>query len=136
MNTLELLVATRAKIADPERWSEDADALNEEDEGVGALDDDACRWCAAGALERVASDCFSDDGEARAAYRAGMKALVAAVPDEIKARVDRLFPERECEDDTMYVLHLNDHGGADGWPDHAVVLAAFDRAIEAARVEA
>lgn len=53
MNVVELLTAAKEKIGTPEKWCKETFALDSNGRSVGALDDDACRWCIDGALIAV-----------------------------------------------------------------------------------
>jgi hypothetical protein len=51
----ETLRAARELIADPERWTQGVFARDAEGRSVDPSDDRAVRWCAAGAIWRVAT---------------------------------------------------------------------------------
>lgn len=108
MNALEILKAARALIEDPERWCHGVEAVNAAGEPVAAVTEGACRWCAVGALERVAP-------------RREWLRLIGAFSDYLW---DRGYPGHTFNALAM----LNDNEG------HDAALAAFDAAIT--RVEA
>lgn len=101
----EVLRKARALIADENAWIRNNLAVNHEGAVVLSADSDACKWCALGAIDKVANFLHSPGFEAR-------DAMIRA------AGVDP-------EDDGL--------GDWNDAPErtHAEVLAAFDRAIEA-----
>lgn len=58
MSTKELLIAARAKIADPKNWTQRAYARDAKSESVSSLDADAVCWCAAGAVRWAGGDSY------------------------------------------------------------------------------
>lgn len=53
METVEILKAAREKLAKPGAWTKGCTGRNAEGEYVGARDDEACQWCAYGAVLAV-----------------------------------------------------------------------------------
>jgi hypothetical protein len=98
MTTLEILKGARAKVA--QGWCQHAYALNSLGVSVGVKDEDACRWCPAGAV--IALGDF----------------------DENQNAYDALLAAAEWPGAPM-VTEWNDQKGR----TQAEVLAAFDKAI-------
>lgn len=109
MSALELLKAARERIADPSRWAQRIFALNALGRSVRPWSNDACCWCALGALE------------------ASRLAPTPTPPAELEAK---LALAGELPADCRGIECFND----DGATTHAMVVALFDRAI--ARLEA
>jgi hypothetical protein len=53
VTTVEVLIAAKTLIEDPERWTQHEYALRADGSGTFSLDVDARQWCATGALQRV-----------------------------------------------------------------------------------
>lgn len=105
MTTLDVLKAARELIRDPARWCQDAFACDADGDAVHTLDPQAVRWCAVGALNKVAPSsevsadaygllevaagpiCVSDINDAE-----GHEAVLA-VYDEAIARLEREAPD-------------------------------------------
>ena len=104
------LVAARALIADPLRWTQASYARNAHGDQAAIGSDEACQWCGLGAIYRQ-SDRFSDGG--RDHWVPGLEELTAAGIAESK---DPYFQRIDVINDT--------HG-------HAAVMRVYDRAIEA-----
>lgn len=102
--TLDILIKARELISDPERWTQGVNARNRAGGLTSPENDAAVCWCGIGALCRVAGD--DDLHWAKAVVFLHKTAREAGFKD---------FPD------------FNDTS------THAEVLAAFDRAIEAAR---
>lgn len=116
MTTVEALKAARELISDPAKWTRGAYARDAEGrELTNPKNERAVCWCAAGAVRRFAGD------------RRRATELVRWVVG---------YPGRVYGDTAL--IDLNDGGfGGEGKPRpaparHRKVLAAFDRAIEAA----
>jgi len=105
--TRDILIAARALIADPERWTRRVSARAAAEKVCDATDDAAVAWCATGAIER----CVSDDTEWQ---------------DALEALRSVLVPTTLI---TGHITAWNDRPST----THADVLAAFDRAIERSR---
>jgi hypothetical protein len=105
MNALEILIAARAVIDTPEKLARGYYACAANGRPVRHDDDDAACWCLLGAIKRAGG------------YRTD-----AEIPQSIIALLHRAgVADRAREAD---------------WSDsrpHAVIIAAFDRAIELAR---
>jgi hypothetical protein len=106
----QILAAARALIATPESWTtgttaRDADGRNLGDDERAALDEDAVRWCAGGAIMRAAGDTRTWEPAQRALERV-------------------IDPQRAGP----FIGVWNDMTGR----THGEVLAAFDRAIQQA----
>ncbi len=67
-----LLMDAKALIARPEHWCKEADAKNAKGEWVGATYPSACRFCADGALQRVAGSVEEPLSSARRLMRASI----------------------------------------------------------------
>lgn len=106
MTTKEALVATRALIADRKHWTHDAAARDKHSHRVEAESPRAVRWCAYGALLKVAGN---EDGKL---FSRAFDALTEAARDVAESRG---LPGS--------VFTLNDMGG------HRAILEALDRAI-------
>ncbi len=127
MNTVELLEAARAKIAEPERWTQEYDARDKGGADVDFGHSDAVCWCAAGALGAVACE---DGGLDGVAFDMALKAL------NDSATAYRIEPGTHWWPEVRYqaaIAQANDHKSGDRGADHARVLAIFDRAIAAER---
>ena len=107
MTPKEILIAARAKIEAPERWTQGAYAKTAKRNKANPRSPRATCWCILGAVAAVTGD------NPNRPDRAISSGLAAA------ARVDAY---NEC------VIEWNDTPGR----THAEVLAAFDRAIAAA----
>ena len=121
MRPRELLEAARAKIAEPEHWTQDVEARDAYGNEVGAEHLCAVCWCAGVALWFVAAEQGVADG---IAYDDAAETLNAA------AEATRGTEWTEQAERKRPIAHLNDYrsdGGRAG--DHARVLAAFDRAV-------
>lgn len=105
MTTKEILIAARAKIADPRAWTKGAAARTAGGSPVNPIDDRACSWCILGALDAV--------DRVEGPHRMD---VVAALRREIPP----------CAGD-RFVHNYNDAAAT----EHADVLALFDRAIAA-----
>lgn len=53
----DLLIAARALIEDPSRWTTHSYAKDRDGHSVAEFSGQACKWCAAGALSRAIYDC-------------------------------------------------------------------------------
>jgi hypothetical protein len=102
MNTLEILKAGRALIADPKNWCQGTLAKNNLGEDTDPLYYDACCWCSVGALRKAVGDGHTSTGEAQAH-------LYRALPEGL---------------DDMAIVTFNDT------QTHAKVLAMWDKAIQ------
>jgi len=97
---LDILKAARAKIADPDHWTQGTSARNHDGKYTNPCNYDAVSWCASGALYSVDTSHES--------YHEAIAAL-AGIP---------------APDGAVYkVVEINDNGS------HAEVLALFDAAI-------
>jgi hypothetical protein len=56
MSTVEILKAAKALITDEKNWAQGCIARSASGEEVGALNPTACRFCAVGAIQKVATD--------------------------------------------------------------------------------
>jgi hypothetical protein len=108
VTTIELLEAAKAKIDTPENWCKGDYAKTKKGNPIHSLAEQACQWCSLGALVAVTSSSSQ------------------TVSLRCKA-IDLLFDVVGRD-----VVAFND----DPKTTHADVLAAFDRAIELAKLEA
>ena len=106
----QVLINARALIADPAHWTSCTLARTAEDYVVDWYDRSATKWCGMGAIYRAAYDFVSDTKEAR---RIGNEVAKSVCP----TRWHR-----------GGLPTLNDAHG------HAMVLAVFDKALQAASV--
>ena len=53
MTAKQLLIQARGLIADKSHWCQNTNARNENREKTSILNDDACQWCANGAIIKV-----------------------------------------------------------------------------------
>ena len=107
MTPHQLLIEARALIADPKHWTQETLARDVHgNELSNPASGRAVCWCAHGAIDKVSLD--------RAPYGVIMTA---------KVRLERFAHER----DYASLADMNDRG------DHALVLRAFDTAIEETR---
>jgi len=61
LTTKAILERALAIIEDPERWTQGAYARHANGNPIGPLEENACRWCALGALEKAGDDPVSLD---------------------------------------------------------------------------
>lgn len=122
---LAILEAARAKIADPDNWVKGHNARDADDNRVSPESDEACKFCASGAIKAARHDlretCRSSPGTNTYAQSANARILLGQaltnrsyIPSSIAGR---------C------IIKFND------WPDttHADVMKAFDKAIALAK---
>jgi len=102
---IDLLREARALISDPDKWTQGTLARNAYGSEVAHYSPDACKWCAVGAISRVAAS-------NNASYETEMSAYSALV------QASRILFDSDA------VGEVNDTH------THADVLALFDRAIE------
>ena len=104
----QVLINARALIADPAHWTRCTLACTADGHHVDWYDHSATKWCAMGAIYRAAYDLIGDQKEA------------TRIGDEAAKSIyrPRWF--------TVSLPKINDGQG------HAAVLAAFDKALEAA----
>jgi len=102
MTPLEILRKARDLISDPQRWSRNYYATRSDNAPCGETAEEACKWCAMGAITKVGWP------EAHFDVRVGAKFLLA---DKAKD----LFG--------MGIIDVNEKCG------HAAVLKCFDSAI-------
>lgn len=57
----EVLVKARELIADPERWVQHMNASTADRRMVASTSCDACKWCANGAVMKVAGTCWNEN---------------------------------------------------------------------------
>lgn len=107
MTPKEILIAARAKIEEPERWTQGKFALSPLANQVKPTSRRAVCWCSLGAIAAVTHDDPND------------------VNDDVYWILQRAM---RLPDGVMAVAVWNDAPGR----THAEVLAAFDRAIAAA----
>lgn len=105
MNTVEILTKARELISDESRWTRGSYAVTDEGRFTQPWEDDACRFCALGAIKKAGG--FRDDSNPAAKFLG--EVLRAQFVDN--GRVDDFNDARS----------------------HAEVIALFDRAIAAAR---
>jgi hypothetical protein len=110
MTTLEILIAGRARIDTPERWTRGDWARDANGVGVEPLSPDAVCFCAMGAVDAAAAS------EEYAVYLRAVAALRDAIPKGL--RLISVPTYQDCDTTT-----------------HADVMAMFDRAIEAERAK-
>ena len=113
MTPAELLRAARERIADKEHWAQGRLAVDARNREVPPNDPRAERWCAIGALCRVAdapntSRLWTEPGAPRVYGH-----LIAAAEDELG----------NAQDSLEAVMGINDG------PGHRAVLRLYDRAI-------
>ena len=123
--TVELLTRAKARIADPARWTQHANARNSIGEQVGASDAAAVQWCAHGTLVAEMVDCH------RSLYMMGFRFAAPAGTEReiVNCHVDLYdmgVESLEQVPQTMDYCGLQDFN--DG-VDHTAVLAMFDAAI-------
>lgn len=101
--TRDTLVAARALIAEPEAWTQGAFAKRADGGNTAAIAPAAICWCARGAIEMASRGSFENENAAVYAFQ-------------------------KANDTPSFIAEWNDA------PErtHAEVIAAFDRAIEAA----
>ena len=104
----QVLINSRALIADPAQWTKCALARTAGDRVVDWYDRSATKWCAQGAIYRAAYDLVGDQKEA------------TRIGNEV---VKMVRPSRWLG---VSLPAMND------WRTHAAVLARFDKALEAA----
>jgi len=102
----QVLINARALIADPAHWTRRTLACTAAGQPVAWYDHSATKWCATGAIYRGAYDLVGDPNEA--------------------ARIGHLVVKSVSPRRWLPVTSINDVLG------HAAVLAAFDKALEAA----
>lgn len=102
---MDLLREARALISDPDKWTQGALARNAHGSEVAHYSPDACKWCAVGAISRVAAS-------NNASYDTEMSAYSSLVQAS-----RRLF-------------YSDAVGEVNDTHSHTDVLALFDRAIE------
>jgi hypothetical protein len=76
MNTLEILTAARAKIADEKNWCQGGYAKDEGGNSTSSYSTSACKWCSIGALKSVS-------GESYAGYNNALDCLVGIIQSPI-----------------------------------------------------
>jgi hypothetical protein len=106
MTPREVLVAARKLIEKPEQWTQGWFAKTVSGEEVASLDPRACRWCLEGACRRASGFVGDTYG-------------------------DEFRPIRRLLTDAIGGRHPQDFNDS-SITTHAQVLAALDRAIEAA----
>lgn len=104
---VDLLREARALISDPDKWTQGTLARNAYGSEVASYSHDACKWCVAGAMLRVAD---SND---------------VPYSTELSAHSALVLASRELFGSSA-IEEVNDTR------THADVLALFDRAIELA----
>jgi hypothetical protein len=107
MNTVEILEKARELISDESRWTKGEFAINAKGEFVDIMSPEACKFCADGALMRVAT---GEGGLRDKNYGRAFKKLCAVTPSGFGS-----------------IISFNDKA------THVQVLEVFDRAIAAAR---
>ncbi len=106
MTILQALIAARAKIDAPEKWTKGAHARDSEGKVVDILSRNACRFCADGAFRSL--------GEPWRWW----------IAREELVRATQLCPAEETE-----IIRFNDAPAT----THADIMALFDRAIATER---
>jgi hypothetical protein len=101
----QILIEARALIADPANWTTKAFARNDKGNAVTATGEQACKFCAVGAIRKVLG---SDN------YQPKLYQLWSLLDDSTGA-------------DGLSIAHINDSRG------HLEVLQAYDRAIDKAK---
>lgn len=102
MTPKEVLIAARALISDPSKWTQQEYARDDASNGVGSLDESAVCWCSYGAIERAAGT-------------------------RLTGRIDTILCDAALDIfNSGCVSVINDSRS------HADVLRMFDRAIELA----
>ena len=128
MTTLEVLVAARALLADPDRWCQDEDAIDEFGEVIRPYDDrcegvnpEACAFCALGAVDAVRGDYIGISPP-------------ELWPGECPLHID---PAKKALHEAMMALRGDESGTltVNGYNDadettHAEIMAMYDRAID------
>jgi len=116
LSEIEILQKAQELIRDPEHWTQGAYARTAKDREVGFLEQPACKFCSIGAVAKVIGDKSYDDyGNSDLWLRVSRAASWLDV-----AAQEAAF---------SIAKKLNDNG------THEDVMAMFDRAIVAARVE-
>jgi hypothetical protein len=108
MNTVDILKAARAKIANPENWGQGAYAFDSEGCSINPKADGACRFCASGAIKASAADYYAQ----RAAF-------------ELLSNRGLGLEKGHSFDCEANIVSYNDSPVI----NHADILAAFDKAI-------
>lgn len=110
MTTLEILTAARNLISDPAHWTTRVPARNEAHEVTSPRNDDACQWCALGAIAAVMPE---------QAYTVDSTAAILSLSRYCgSAFQDPGYPIGR-------ITRINDSEG------HTAILSAFDKAIQA-----
>ena len=102
----QVLINARALVADPAHWTRRTFARTADGHAIAWYDHSATKWCATGAIYRAAYDLVGDPNEA--------------------VRIGHLVVKSVSPGRWLPVASINDVLG------HAAVLAAFDKALEAA----
>lgn len=111
-STVEILKAARERISDPERWTTGAYARAIDGTGARPATDEACKWCAYGAL--LAELGVNQPGPGTAPYDTYLENAAEEIADSWLTSA----------------VEVNDHGG---WGE---ALDLLDRAIQLAEREA
>ena len=112
MTPLEILRATRARIANPDNWTKDGLARNEAGEPVHPEASDACQWCLLGA-ERSITDSIPDRIEANDYIYRALRENVGA---DLRFMMLSEFNDTRSHEEVLAVL------------DRAIVLAEQQQA--------
>ncbi len=138
MNSIEILVEARAKIAEPESWTQGADARDRDGNAVEPTDPTAVCWSVKGAFSCVV--CAAGAAHSKHRDKAWHALREAAATIEADDWVkDPRFTDPEFTDPVEAVNDLSfrlddealEHGAK--VPNHARVLDVLDNAIESAR---
>jgi hypothetical protein len=115
----EILIAARAIIADPERWTQGHLARDANGQLAEPNEAAACSFCAYGAALRAAIDLRLDEREGR---------LIGSLLDSAARKVKTEIPG--ANGSLRPIAYLNDKFGEES---RTLVLAAYDIAIEERR---
>lgn len=115
----EILIAARAIVADPERWTQGHLAEGPDGDLRNPRENDACKFCAFGAALRAAHEL---GGGEREGHLAGKTLDISA---------SHFLPRTHRREGLRPIAYLNDRLGDES---RELVLKAYDLAIESARL--